>query len=159
MRVLIAWLVAMVSVSVSHAQNETNREILSEVILLCDLSGTSKTTVRISLATKETKFPRASVTVKIQKVRNHDLVTYQANIGGGGSPFRAFLSSLESPNSETEYSFQEGNMFEHAMPYKKLVINRFTGTLDYHYEDFGRKESFHEQNYFGTCEKQTKQKF
>ena len=147
-----------------HLRTET----WNSVYLLCELSGEEKFT-NFTLQHHQEKTLNGTATVVIENRREifddpKENFEYRiATIGSRGNPFFSVTNSLSTVEQSSEKEFKFASSEDNGgNDYTYLSINRMTGTLNYSDRNFLNLTSENlliTKEFYGNCEKQTKQKF
>lgn len=170
MKLLLAVLMMVFSSAGFAEQKHLRTETWNSVYLLCELSG-KEHYYDITLKRGEEKTFKGSATVLIENRREvyddpkESIEGRIVRIGDSGNPFFRVVVADEKiveQTDEKEFKFSTNPFTPPGEDTLYLSINRITGSLSYRDEDWdsiGNLKTLRTTEFFGSCEKQTKQKF
>ena len=169
MKLLLAVLMMVFSSVVVAEPQYLRTESWNSLYLLCELSGESEA-VNFTLQHNQKETLKGKATVVIENRRqvyddpeeNFDFRYVQ--IGDRGDPFFSILNTLETVDKSNEKEFKFTSETDTGTnDFKYLSINRMTGSLSFSERNWMDLSSIGKvrttKELFGSCEKQTKQKF
>lgn len=172
MKLLIAVLMMVFSSAGFAEPKHLRTETWNSIYLLCELSGGERI-FNFTLKRDEEKTFKGSATVLIENRREvyddpkENFEDRLVIIGGSGNPFFTVVVANEKiveQTDEKEFKFSTTPFTPPGEDTLYLSINRITGTLSYRNERWdssiiGHSKTLRTTEFFGSCEKQTKQKF